>query len=65
MNELTFNSFKNDFDAICNQVNDKKEAVTLTLKSNRKVYILPEENYDCMQQFVISKITFKNLASQA
>lgn len=65
MNEITFSSLKNDFDSICNQVNEEKEAVTLTLNSNRKVYILPEENYDSMQQFVISKIIFKNLASQA
>lgn len=65
MNEITFSSFKNDFDTICNQVNEEKEAVTLTLKSNRKVYILPEENYDCMQHILISNVTFKNMASQA
>ena len=37
MKEINFNSLMNDFDAICNQLNQDKEAVTLTLKSNRKV----------------------------
>ena len=45
MKEITFTSLKNDFDAICDEVNQDKEAVTLTLKSNRKVYIMPEESY--------------------
>lgn len=64
MKEITFNSLKNDFDTICDQVNDNKEAVTLTLKSNRKVYIMPEENYDKIERFVITSFSPKTLSSQ-
>lgn len=60
MQELSFESLQNDFDAICNQVNEEKEVLTLTLKSNRKVYIMPEENYDSIDRFVITNLTAKN-----
>ena len=63
MKEINFNSLKNDFDAICDQVNQDKEAVTLTLKSNRKVYIMPEESYDNIQRFVITNLSSKTLSS--
>lgn len=64
MKEITFNSLKKDFDTICDQVNENKEAVTLTLKSNRKVYIMPEENYDKIERFVITSFSPKTLSSQ-
>ena len=64
MKEITFNSLKKDFDTICDQVNENKEAVTLTLKSNRKVYIMPEENYDKIERFVITNFSPKTLSSQ-
>ena len=63
MTELTFESLKNDFDAVCNQVNEEKEAVTLTLKSNRKVYIMPEENYNQIERFIFTGITSNTLVS--
>lgn len=63
MNEINFESLTNDFDAVCNQVNDDKEVLTLTLKSNRKVYIMPEENYDSIQKFVITGINSNNFVS--
>ena len=63
MNEISFTTLKNDFDNVCNQVNDHKEAITLTLKSNRKVYIMPEESYDNIQRFVISPLSTKSLLS--
>ena len=65
MKEITFTSLKNNFDEICNEVNTEKEAVTLTLKSNRKVYIMPEESYDNIERFFITSFTAKNLASQS
>lgn len=65
MNEISFTSLNENFDAICNQVNNEKEAVTLTLKSNRKVYIMPEENYDQISHFMITKMTISNLTSNA
>lgn len=65
MKEITFTSLKNNFDAICNEVNTEKETVTLTLKSNRKVYIMPEESYDNIECFFITNYTVKNLASQS
>ena len=64
MKEISFNSLKNDFDAICEQVNQDKEAVTLTLKSNRKVYIMPEESYDKVERFVITTLSPKTLSSR-
>lgn len=63
MKEITFTSLKNNFDAICDEVNQDKEAVTLTLKSNRKVYIMPEESYDNIQRFVITNLSSKTLSS--
>lgn len=64
MKEITFNSLKNDFDAICDQVNQDKEAVTLTLKSNRNVYIMPEESYDKMERFIITTVSTSTLSSR-
>ncbi|MCI7790385.1 MAG: type II toxin-antitoxin system Phd/YefM family antitoxin [Lachnospiraceae bacterium] len=64
MKEITFTSLKNDFDAICDEVNQDKEAVTLTLKSNRKVYIMPEESYDNIERFVITTLSPKTLSSR-
>lgn len=61
MNEVTFTSFKNDFDTICDQVNDNKETVTLTLKSNRKVYIMPEDGYDNIERFILTSFSAKTL----
>ena len=63
MKEITFTSLKNDFNTICNQVNQDKETVTLTLKSNRKVYIMPEESYDNIERFVITNLSPKTLSS--
>lgn len=65
MKEITFTSLKNNFDEICNEVNTEKETVTLTLKSNRKVYIMPEESYDNIERLFITSFTAKNLASQS
>ena len=64
MKEITFTFLKNDFDAICDEVNQDKEAVTLTLKSNRKVYIMPEESYDNIERFVITTLSPKTLSSR-
>ena len=64
MKEITFTSLKNDFDAICDEVNQDKEAVTLTLNSNRKVYIMPEESYDNIERFVITTLSPKTLSSR-
>lgn len=65
MNEINFTTLNENFDAICNQVNQEKEAVTLTLKGNRKVYIMPEENYDQISHFMISKVTLHHCTSNA
>lgn len=62
MNEISFTSLKNDFDTICNQVNEGKETVTLTLKNNRKVYIMPEEGYDNIDRFIVTSFSAKSFA---
>lgn len=57
MNEITFTSLKDNFDTICNQVNEDNEAVTLTLKSKRKVFLMPEESYNNIQRFVVTNLS--------
>lgn len=44
--EMDFTTLKNNFDEICDEVNNGSEAVALSLKSGRKVFIMPEENYN-------------------
>ena len=51
--ELDFTSLNNHFDEVCDEVNDNKEVMTLTLKSGRKVFIMPEENYNNISRFVM------------
>lgn len=64
MNEVTFTTLRDNFDAICNQVNDDKEAVTLTLKSGRKVFLMPEENYNSIERIFITKMTVNPITSK-
>ncbi len=65
MDEITFTTLKDNFDSISDQVNDDKEAVTLTLKSGRKVYLMPEESYDSIGRFFITKMTLNPMASKS
>lgn len=57
MNEIDFTSLKNNFDTICEQVNDEHETVTLTLKNNRKVFFVSEESYDNIDRFFITSLS--------
>ena len=57
MRNINFTDLSENFDSVCNTVNGEKEAVTLTLKSNRKVYIMPEEDYDSIQHFIIPAVS--------
>lgn len=59
--EMDFVSLKNNFDAVCDDVNGNGEAVALTLKSGRKVFIMPEENYDEISHFVIKSVSANTL----
>lgn len=54
MKETNFNDLKNNFDVLCKTVNEENEAISLKLKSNRKVIILPEENYNAIQKFCVT-----------
>lgn len=63
MRNINFTDLSKNFDSVCNTVNGEKEAVTLTLKSNRKVYIMPEEDYDSIQHFIIPAVSTIDLAS--
>ena len=56
MRNINFTDLSENFDSVCNTVNGEKEAVTLTLKSNRKVYIMPEEDYDSIQRLIITAV---------
>ena len=59
--EMDFVSLKNNFDAVCDDVNGKGETVALTLKNGRKVFIMPEENYDEISHFVIKSVSANTL----
>ena len=54
-------SLKNNFYAVCDDVNGKGETVALTLKNGRKVFIMPEENYDEISHFVIKSVSANTL----
>ena len=54
MKETNFNDLKNNFDILCKTGNEENEAISLKLKSNRKVLILPEENFNAIQKFCIT-----------
>ncbi len=51
--EMDFTTPKNNFEEICDEVNNGTEAVALSLKSGRKVFIMPEKNYDNISHIVI------------
>ena len=61
--ETDFTSLKNNFDEICDEINDGNEAVALTLKSGRKVFIMPEENYNSISRFVMINASANALKS--
>lgn len=53
--ELNFETFQNNFSNVCDEVNSNNEAMTLTLKSGRKVFLMSEDSYDNISRFVIVK----------
>ena len=61
--EMDFVTLKNNFDAVCEDVNEKGESVALTLKNGRKVFIMPEENYDDISHFVIKSVSANTLTN--
>lgn len=63
MKEINFSSLKNNFETISDQVNKNHETVTVSLKSGRKVYVMPEENYDQIQRFIIPRCSLNTLTS--
>ncbi|MCD8038117.1 MAG: hypothetical protein LUE96_03395 [Lachnospiraceae bacterium] len=59
--EVDFAAFKNDFDALCDNVNNRREAAALCLESGRKVFILPEDNYDKVSHFIVKSVSANSL----
>lgn len=51
--EMDFTTLKDNFDELCDEINNGNEAVTLTLKSGRKVFIMPEKNYDNISRIIM------------
>jgi prevent-host-death family protein len=51
--ELSYESLRDNFNDVCEQVNSGTDAITLNLKNGRNVYIVPEENYDNISKFVM------------
>lgn len=60
---MDFVSLKNNFDAVCDDVNEKGNSVALTLSSGRKVFIMPEENYDEISHFIIKSVSANTLTN--
>ncbi len=61
LKEMDFTSLKNNFNEICDEINSGSKAVSLSLKSGRKVFILPEENYNSISHFVMVNSSAKTL----
>lgn len=61
LKEMDFETLKNNFDNLCSEINEGTDAVALTLKSGRKVYIMPEQSYDNISRFVIRNTSVKVL----
>ena len=61
LKEMDFTSLKNNFDEICDEINSGSDAVSLSLRSGRKDFILPEENYDSISRFVMLNTSAKIL----
>ncbi len=55
--ETDFTTLKNNFDELCDEINSGSEAVALSLKSGRKVFVMPEKNYDSITRFVMVNIS--------
>jgi PHD/YefM family antitoxin component YafN of YafNO toxin-antitoxin module len=53
-NEINFETLRDNFDSLCDQVKDGNNAVTLTLKSGRKAYIISDDKFNDISHFVIS-----------
>lgn len=51
--ETDFTTLKNNFDKLCDEVNNGSEAIALSLKSGRKVFIMPEKNYDNITRMIM------------
>ncbi len=61
--EMDFVTLKDNFDAVCDDVNEKGDAVALTLSSGRTVFLLPEENYDDVSHFIIKSVSANTLTN--
>lgn len=61
LKETDFTSLKNNFDEICDTINSGSDAISLNLQSGRKVFILPEENYNSISRFVMINTSAKTL----
>jgi len=54
--EFDFISLKDKFDTVCEDVNENGASAVLTLNSGRKVFILPEEQYDNISHFMFKHV---------
>lgn len=51
--EMDFETLKNNFDELCDEINNGSDAAALTLRSGRKVFIMPEKNYDSISRIIM------------
>lgn len=51
--EMDFTTLKNNFDELCDEINNGSDAAALNLKSGRKVFIMPEKNYDNISRTLV------------
>ena len=55
--EFNFNSLKDKFETVCEAVNENGASAVLTLNSGRKVFIMPEEQYDNISHFMFKRVS--------
>lgn len=63
LKEMDFTTLKNNYNEVYDEINSGNEAVTLTLKSGRKVFIMPEENYNNISRFIMINTSNSTLKS--
>lgn len=51
--EMDFTTLRNNFNEVCDEINNGSDAAILTLTSGRKVFILPEENYNNISRLIM------------
>ena len=55
--EFTFNSLRDKFETVCEDVNENGSSAVLTLNNGKKVFLMPEEQYDNISRFMFKRVS--------